>query len=74
MSGLVQAQRKQKYDHVQEEICNVGQSVTSFGKLRIGAEETREASGEGDLKPGVPRQCSIRQVNCSNSNGAWRVA
>jgi len=54
MSGFVQAQRKQKYDHVQEKICNVGQSVTSFGKLRIGAEETREASGEGDMNQEYP--------------------
>jgi hypothetical protein len=46
MGGLVSS-AKQKYDHVQKEICNVGQSLTSFGKLRIGAEETREASGEG---------------------------
>jgi hypothetical protein len=53
MSGLVQAQRKEKYDHVQEESCNVGQSVTSLGKLRIGAEETRQA-----VKGGVNPECS----------------
>ena len=28
--------------------------MTSFGKVRIGAEETREASGEGDVNQEYP--------------------